>query len=979
VEHPEVPVDLLVKAVLDGRPVDWDTAESSASSDDQRKQIRHFRTLAAIAALHRESEATETGGPSAHAELWGSLRLLERIGHGSFGDVYRAWDTKLDREVALKLRRHRDAPGDASEAQALEEGRLLARIRHPNVATVFGADRIGDRVGIWMEFIHGRTLEQALRSHGALGAKEATSIGLDLCLALSAVHRAGLIHRDVKAQNVMREDGGRIVLMDFGAGRDAVEERPAELAGTPLYLPPEIFAGASATVRSDIYSLGVLLYHLVTASYPVKGRTTAELRQAHAVRRRSWLRDERPDLPDRFVQVVEHALAFEPNERYESAGSMEAALARIVTASDSAAVTPAADGSAAATPIELPPHRRIPSRAWAIGAAIAAAVVVAAALPNSWRHKLGAPGGSPPAQSPGGAATLSSETVHKVTLRGWLGAPSPDGTLFSIADDSGNVALVELATGHVRPVTTDAVRGAVPGPTGGQYAESSAISADNRFVAYTWYALDGKYELRVVDTAGKRPRVVLRSDTFSYLTPLQWSPDGAAIMSALGKPDLSTELALVSVTDGTVRPIKDLGTTPTQHASLSPDGRFVVYDAPQAGSVGARDIFIIGADGSGERRLVEHPSNDTNPVWTPDGGSVLFVSDRSGMLDLWSVPVAGGIAHGEPEVMRRNIGRIAVRGLTATGSLYYDLTVGAVDVYAADLVNGTVRTPATVSTSYAGSNLNSVWSPDSRYVAYASRRGSAFFDRGATTLVIRDVQTNEQRELVPPALSFLPHSWFPDGRHVLAGGIDAAGRYGNYQIDVDTGRMTPIVQSTDPAHDDDIRVGRAMPNGRIVYFNVASHAFLARNIQTGAEDVLLDARAEGIEVGVARCGVSPDGQTLAFTASVREGETVTSSITVKIPGDGPRRELVHAKSPAVVLFQDWTPDGQWLLFTRSTGSASDPTALWRVSIHSGDPQPLGLSMVGLRAVSVRPDGSQITFTAGWPKKEIYVMENFLSR
>ena len=180
---------------------------------------------------------------------------------------------------------------------------------------------------------------------------------------------------------------------------------------------------------------------------------------------------------------------------------------------------------------------------------------------------------------------------------------------------------------------------------------------------------------------------------------------------------------------------------------------------------------------------------------------------------MWNVPVSGGTAQAEAELVHRNIGTMWLRGLTDTGSFYY-ATVGAVDVYEADIVNGTVRTPATVSTSYAGSNLNSFWSPDSRYVAYASRRGAAFFDRGATTLVIRDVQTNEQRELVPPALSFLAHSWFPDGRYILAAGYDAAGRWGNYQIDVNTGRMTPIVQSTDPAHDDDIRVGRAMPNGQ---------------------------------------------------------------------------------------------------------------------------------------------------------------------
>jgi serine/threonine-protein kinase len=161
--------------------------------------------------------------------------------------VYRAWDPRLDREVALKLIREQGPRHDSVGSLVIDEGRLLARVRHPNVVTVYGADRIDGRVGLWMEFVRGRTLEAVLRDHGPFGAQEAALIGLDVCRALSAVHKASLIHRDVKAQNVMREAGGRIVLMDFGTGREELEGRRAELAGTPLYIAPEIFASAPAT------------------------------------------------------------------------------------------------------------------------------------------------------------------------------------------------------------------------------------------------------------------------------------------------------------------------------------------------------------------------------------------------------------------------------------------------------------------------------------------------------------------------------------------------------------------------------------------------------------------------------------------------------------------------------------------------------------------------------------------------------------
>jgi eukaryotic-like serine/threonine-protein kinase len=254
---------------------------------------------------------------------------LDRVSEGTFGAVYRAWDTRLDREVALKLLRRRDWSDAGDAAFVTGEGRMLAQVRHPNVVTVHGADRIAGRVGLWMEFIHGRTLEELVHERGPFGAGEATLIGLDVCRALSAVHRAGLLHRDIKTQNVMREGGGRIVLMDFGTGLDhkGSSHEAGGLAGTPLCMAPEILDGHEATIRSDIYGVGVLLYRLVTGSYPVQAQTVAQVRDAHARAARTSLRDARPDLPDSFVRIVERALSVNPEDRYGSAGTLEAALA----------------------------------------------------------------------------------------------------------------------------------------------------------------------------------------------------------------------------------------------------------------------------------------------------------------------------------------------------------------------------------------------------------------------------------------------------------------------------------------------------------------------------------------------------------------------------------------------------------------------------------------------------------------------------
>ena len=202
-------------------------------------------------------------------------------------------------------------------------------MRHPNVVTITGPSRLRDRIGLWMEFVRGHTLEQILEQQTVFSAAEAVEIGLELCRAMSAVHGAGLLHRDIKAHNVMRAEDGRIVLMDFGTGRELEDDASSDLAGTPLYLAPEVLQGQPATVRSDIYSLGVLLYHLVTGSYPVHARTVREVRRAHERGERTAVRTARRDVPPKLARVIERAIDPRPERRYESADALGADLAAL--------------------------------------------------------------------------------------------------------------------------------------------------------------------------------------------------------------------------------------------------------------------------------------------------------------------------------------------------------------------------------------------------------------------------------------------------------------------------------------------------------------------------------------------------------------------------------------------------------------------------------------------------------------------------
>jgi eukaryotic-like serine/threonine-protein kinase len=326
----------LASQIDDGQPIDWMTAEIAAGTERERAVLAELRLLAALTQVSRnpDFQALETlpepiTPPVDGATRWGTLKVLELVGKGGFGKVYRAKDI-LDRDVALKLfPLDRDGSSELV-GRVLREGSLLARIKHPNVVVVHGVDLSAGYAGLWMEFVNGRTMEDELKARGTLSAEEATNIGVDLCRALAAVHSRGILHRDVKAQNVMREQGGRTVLMDFGAGSESIvnAEGAIDVAGTPLYLAPELFDKNPATRASDIYSLGVLLYRMVTGSYPVDGADRSEIAQAHREGRRQRLRDARPDLPNEFVEVVERALEHDPAKRYQTAAIFEEALNR---------------------------------------------------------------------------------------------------------------------------------------------------------------------------------------------------------------------------------------------------------------------------------------------------------------------------------------------------------------------------------------------------------------------------------------------------------------------------------------------------------------------------------------------------------------------------------------------------------------------------------------------------------------------------
>jgi eukaryotic-like serine/threonine-protein kinase len=557
-------LDRLAQAVSDGDAVDWAVAESHAPLAE-RRLVRELRVVSEIANLHRtfREDRLERTTELASQRVWAHLTLQETIGTGAYGTVYRAWDPQLDREVALKLISELN---QADHAKAVvDEGRLLARVRHRGVVTVYGAARADGYAGLWMELVEGRTLEEILQQQGRFSAREAALIGVEVCEALAAVHGAGLLHRDVKAQNVMRDRNGRIVLMDFGTGRARLlpDDTPvADLAGTPLYMAPELFRGERASVQSDVYSMGVLLYRLVSGSFPVVARSLAQVRDGHLQGHVRRLRDQRSDLPAPFVHIVERALSPDPAMRHESAGALELALTGLL-----------------ATSIDVP-HvtSRVARPRWLLAAA-AGILALVMGLGGGWW-----------------LTTRSRQTAQEPAPIRFLVHPPAghDFESFALSPDGRFVAFT--AAGQLWVKAMDAVEPTRLAQTQG--AHDPFWSPDGRFIAYFKQS-----SLWIVGIAGGESRAICPAWNAMGGS---WGPDRTILFAA----DLGQAIYRVSTTGGERTAVRTQGRDgfDLRWPSFLPSGKGYIYSA-RTTEHGPRTIHAALLDGSRDRALVASESN----------------------------------------------------------------------------------------------------------------------------------------------------------------------------------------------------------------------------------------------------------------------------------------------------------------------------------------------------------------------------------
>jgi serine/threonine-protein kinase len=342
--------------------------------------------------------------PGVQETLAGRYELLEILGRGGMGVVYRARDRVLDRIVAVKV-----LPADRSQDPMFvtrfeREARSVAALNHPNIVAVFDTGHDDSTRFIVMEFVSGMSLQQGLRQQGPLSAARAVDIAARIASALAAAHEKGIIHRDIKPGNVMVDDAGTLKVLDFGIARTAASTsltQTAVVLGSAPYLAPEVARGEPADERSDVYSLGCVLYELLTGRPPFTGELPAAIMHQHNTSQPRAPRDLNPDIPVALDALIMRMLAKRPTDRPQRAGQ----LAEELPASMQASPAPAEPGTTGPTAVAgvtaptrvLPRARRVGRReAIALAAALALVVLVVLLLaPGSQPHRTSQAGTTP--------------------------------------------------------------------------------------------------------------------------------------------------------------------------------------------------------------------------------------------------------------------------------------------------------------------------------------------------------------------------------------------------------------------------------------------------------------------------------------------------------------------------------------------------------------------------------------------------------
>jgi Tol biopolymer transport system component len=896
--------------------------------DDQRPNVPAPREAPAPA----PAGAAEREPPVRAGERVAHYEILGEIGRGGMGVVFRARDSLLQREVALKCPWPVLARDPAARQRFMHEAHAAARLAHPHIVPVFEVLEWDGIPWLAMELIEGRPLRALLSERGALPLEVILRCAEGVADALRAAHAKRILHRDLNPNNVLVTPEAWPFLTDFGLARafapQGIESSDSTLSGpltaegrvvgTRCYMSPEQVLGRTLDARSDIFSFGAVLYEMCTGRRAFPATEPGAEHDAILHRQPGPIASINREIPDDLDRIVKKALAKRPDERYQDASDLHADLVGLRRRVES--------GQGAA-PGPMP--RAVRRTRWAI---VAALLALGAAF-LVWK--------APSLRAPSRAFPFG--TPRQITSDpGWESEPalSPDGSLIAYASNaSGNpdIWIIDAKGGSPLRLTDDPAADRSPAwfPDG----SSLAFVSDRGGETAIWRVprLGGSAVLLVPN--GADPAL---------------SPDGARI--AFTRPNANHDsrifVAPVENPSRAVALTDDAGGH-WDHAkpAWSPDGRTICY-------ADARNLWLVDVQAGRARRLTSGDSSDREPTWSSDGRFVLFTSYREGTHALWRIAAGGGV----PERLTLGAGPEGESSLSRDGSrlVYstyldnYDIVVlnlatgrreliqsllhesaptlapdgsamvfastrrgGRYDLWLQPLSDGSPSGRARLLTDLPGSVNTPAFSPDAKWVAFKREH------EGRSQVWIVRASGGLPEQFSDGAGLELHPAWSPDGS-ALAYASERGGQFHIWVAPVREGR-------------------RAGP---------------PRQVSSGALDLLP--------------AWSPDGREIAYVGNQSNQVDVWVAAT---DGSVPPRRIANGM-PALGRLR-WQSSTGWLWFSRVT-SGGQPR-LWKVSPEGGEPLAAlkpelfeGAAPPG--EFDITPDGRVLAFTIGEVRGDIWLLE-----
>ncbi|HKD16400.1 MAG TPA: protein kinase [Thermoanaerobaculia bacterium] len=708
----------------------------------------------------------------------GPYEILGQIGAGGMGEVYKARDPRLGREVAIKV-----LPASLSQdpdrlRRFEQEAKAAGVLNHPNITAVYDIGSADGAPYVVQELLEGETL-RSLLAGGRLPQRKAIDYALQMAHGLSAAHDKGIVHRDLKPENLFVTKDGRVKILDFGLAKLTHQEvgsqvtnlptetrgtEPGVVMGTLGYMSPEQIKGKPADARSDIFALGAILYEMLSGRRAFHGESAGETMAAILKEEPADLSITNQAISPGLERIVRHCLEKNPEQRFHSAHDLAFDI-EALSGTSATAAAPAKTRS-----LRLSPN----------------AIGLAGLLTGFALAFLLLRGGSGHARQ-----IAAMPTYRRLTnLSGAEEFPtlSPDGQLLAFVHRSaGKANVYAQRAGSRKPtnLTADCDR----------ESSAPAFSPDGSQIVYVSQCGDGG--LFVMSATGENVRRLT-----SFGGDPAWSPDGKEIVFSTepvtrpyGRQGTS-ELWAVDVSSGKTRAVLTGGLDGIQ-ASVSPHGQRIAYWAlPTGGS--QRDIWTIPYGGlkKGEQpvAVTNDPAVDWNPVWAPDGKSLYFLSNRNGVMNLWRVPIdeATGkvLRPAEPfSLPAREVGGIAVAKDGVHIAFVDRRTTHAIDRLTFDAEGRLTGKPEPV---YEGSQEIADFdvSPDAKTLAFDSRGGAQ------DDLFLLSSDGTGFRQLLDDAPKDRHPRFTSDGKRLVFIS-DRSGRYEVWSIATDGSGLTQITKTTD--------------------------------------------------------------------------------------------------------------------------------------------------------------------------------------